>query len=186
MEAVYWYNVTPKDDITASTAAANSIHTYQAWIKGINVTPACNHTHTGIYKVGDAVLLKTPHGHCSTQFEKGTVTGVYSPHSILVNRVLCHIRDLIPQQRFASLEDDDKDESSENKLNVSLFFSAEPDDSSSEPKEMNPRDDNDNTKNKGGQVGTTEQEMGKSHSPLWRSTRQRQLSSLCHLDQKGV
>ena len=34
IEAVYWYNVTPKDDTTASTALANSIHMYQVPIKG--------------------------------------------------------------------------------------------------------------------------------------------------------
>ena len=34
MEAVYWYNMTPKDDTTISTAPANSIYTYQTCIKG--------------------------------------------------------------------------------------------------------------------------------------------------------
>ena len=58
MEVVYWYNVTPKDD---TTAPANSIHMYQAHIKGINVVPPREHTDPGIYKV-DAVLVKTPHG----------------------------------------------------------------------------------------------------------------------------
>ena len=37
MEAVYWYNVTPKDDASASTTPANVIYSYPARIKGIDV-----------------------------------------------------------------------------------------------------------------------------------------------------
>ncbi len=39
-EAVYWYNVTPKDDATSSTAPANGIYHYEQRIKGIDVTPS--------------------------------------------------------------------------------------------------------------------------------------------------
>ena len=38
MEAVYWYNVTPKDDASASTAPANLIYSYTARIRGVDVT----------------------------------------------------------------------------------------------------------------------------------------------------
>ena len=101
--------------------------------------PPCEHVDPGIYKVRDAVWVKTPYGRCSTQFKKGTVIGVYSPHSILVNRVPRHIRDIHPQQRSASLEDDDNDESSESETNALLFFSAGPDDSFAEPEETDPK-----------------------------------------------
>ena len=33
MEAVYWYNVTPKNDASASTAPANLIYSYTARIR---------------------------------------------------------------------------------------------------------------------------------------------------------
>ena len=69
MEAVYWYNVTPKDDIIVSTAPTNSVHMYQARIKGIDVAPS-EHTDPGIYKVRDAMWVKIPYGRCSTRFKK--------------------------------------------------------------------------------------------------------------------
>ena len=104
MEAVYWY-MSLKDDITASTAPANAVHMYQACIKIIDVALSCEHTNPWIYKVGDAVWVKSLHGGCSTQFKKGMVTGVDSPHSVLANRAL-HLRDLCSWERSTSLEDD--------------------------------------------------------------------------------
>ena len=79
MVAVYWYNMTPKDDTTISTAPANSIHMYQARVKDIDVTPSRKHTNPGIYEVRDAVWIKTPHNQCSTQLKKEMVIGSFSP-----------------------------------------------------------------------------------------------------------
>ena len=46
------------------------------------------------YKVGDSVWVKIPHGRCTTQFGKGTITGVYSPHSVLVDGTPRHVKDV--------------------------------------------------------------------------------------------
>ena len=96
MEAVYWYNVTPKDDTTISTAPANAIHTYTARIKGIDVASLPEDTGPSNYKVGDIVWVKIPHGRCTTQFGKGRITKVYSPHSVLVDGTPRHIKDVRP------------------------------------------------------------------------------------------
>ena len=85
--------------------------------------------------------VKTQHSHCSTQFEKRMQTGVYSPHSVLVNQVPHHIKSLCPQQRSASSDDDDSEESSETELNVPLFFRAEPDGLSAELDKTDSEDD---------------------------------------------
>ena len=92
-----------------------------------------------------------------------------------------HIRDLHPRPRSASSEDDNSDESSESESNAPQFFSAEANNPSAEPDEMDSGDDNDDAKNKGGQVNTTGQEMSKSHPPLQRSTQRRRPPSSCHL-----
>ena len=109
MEAVYWYNVTPKDDASASTAPANIIYSYTARIRGVDVTLPPEEAGPSSYEVGDSVWVKIPQGRCTTQFGKGTITGVYSPHSVLVDgtprhrkgcsssaRSRCHLL----QQRF--------------------------------------------------------------------------------------
>ena len=94
MEAVYWYNVTSKDDASASTAPANVIYSYPARIKGIDVILPPEDAGPSSYKVGDSVWVKIPHGQCTTQFGKGTITDVYSPHSVLVDRTPHLIKDV--------------------------------------------------------------------------------------------
>ena len=93
MEALYWYNVTPKDDAMASTAPANAIYNNRTRVKGIETATPLGHIDSGPFNVGDEVWVKSPHSRCSTQFKKGTVMGIYSPHSVLINRIPRHIRD---------------------------------------------------------------------------------------------
>ena len=181
MKVLYWYNVSPKDNITTLSTPANSIHNYQACIKDINVAPPLKHTDLGIYEVRDAVCVKTTYSQFSTQFKKGTVTEVYSPHSVLINKMPCHIRNLRPCQRSTSSENNSRDKLSEGDSNVALFFSAIPDNSSAEFE-----DDYDDAKNERGQVVTTREEMGGFHPLLHRSTRQKQLPGLCHLSDQEI
>ena len=94
MEAVYWYNVTPKDDSSASTTPANVIYSFMARIKGIDVMSPPEDAGPSSYKVGDSVWVKIPHGQCTTQFVKGTITGVYSPYSVLVDGTPHHVKDV--------------------------------------------------------------------------------------------
>ena len=96
MEAVYWYNVTPKDDASASTAPANIIYSYTARIRGVDVTLPPEDAGPSSYEVGDSVWVKIPHGRCTTQFGKGTIMGVYSPHSVLVDGTPRHVKDVRP------------------------------------------------------------------------------------------
>ena len=69
------------------------------------------------------------------QFKKGIMTEIYSSHSVLINGVACHIRDLCPQQRSALSEDNGNDQSFERDSNMPLFFSARPTESSAESEE---------------------------------------------------
>ena len=91
---MYWYNVTPKDDVSASTAPANVIYSYPAHIKGIDVILPPEGADPSSYKVGDSVWVKIPHGQSTTQFGKGTIMGVYSPHLVHVDGTPCHIKDV--------------------------------------------------------------------------------------------
>ena len=77
-EAVYWYNVTPKADVSSATAPANMVYQYRIRLKGINGTsvPTHNQQH-GVFKPGVRVWVKTPHGRCTTKYKVGRVTGSY-------------------------------------------------------------------------------------------------------------
>ena len=55
-EAVYWYNVTPKDVVSSATAPANMVYRYRIQLKGINGTPALTHNQQqAVFIPGDRV-----------------------------------------------------------------------------------------------------------------------------------
>lgn len=96
MEAVYWYNVTPKDNVSPLTAPANLIHRYHVRLKGIVAHPPDRPKQQSGYNVGDRVWMKTPIGRCTSPYTRGYVTGVISPQNILVDGMPRHVRDLRP------------------------------------------------------------------------------------------
>jgi len=91
-EAVYWYNLTPKDGVHPSTAPANELHSYEVRVRGIDRGPpddepagVCNP-----YGVGDSVWVKPPGSRCDTSFVNGVVTNL----AVEVDGMPRHIRDL--------------------------------------------------------------------------------------------
>ena len=96
-EAVYWYNVTLKDDVSSATAPANMVYRYCIWLKGINGTPAPSHNQLqAVFKPGDRVWIKTPHGWCTTKYKMERVTGITSAQNITVDGMLRHVKDMWP------------------------------------------------------------------------------------------
>ena len=95
LEAVYWHNVTPKDNVSPCTAPADALHRYHIWIKGVedNLLPEPEVTK-GMYEKGDAVWVKNPHGKCTTKYSTGRVTEVISPQSVKIDGVSRHVKDL--------------------------------------------------------------------------------------------
>ena len=58
-EAVYWYNVTPKDDVSPSTVPADALHRYHFRMKGIETNPLPEREVSGErIKEGDVVWVK--------------------------------------------------------------------------------------------------------------------------------
>ena len=56
LEAVYWYNVMPKDDMSSATAPANMVYWYRIRLKGINGTSVPTHNQQlAVFKPGDRV-----------------------------------------------------------------------------------------------------------------------------------
>ena len=176
MEALYWYNVTPKDDATASTAPANAIYNYRVRVKGRDTAPPLGHVDSGPFNVRDTVWVKSPHGRCSTQFKKGMVTGIYSLHSVLINRISRHIKDLRPRHRSVISEDNGSNSSSESDSSTLLLYGIEPGDSSTELEEA--ETDNADAENERGPLNIV---MEESRPILRRSSRRKRPPSPFHL-----
>ena len=146
----------------ALTAPANAIYNYHVWVKGIDTAPPLWHVDSWPFNVGDAVWVKSPHGRCSTQFKKGIVMGIYSPHSVLINGILWHIRDLHPWCRSVASEDDGCNSSSESDSSTPLLYGTEPGDSSTELEEAEM--DNDDAENERGPLNTVTEESNQATS----------------------
>ena len=99
-EAVYWYNITPKDNTSQSSAPANMIYRYLTRVKGIDEVPSTTRKQSQTrYKVGDKVWVKDPRARCTTKYKTGSVTEVTSPQSIVVDGMPRHVKDLRPVVR---------------------------------------------------------------------------------------
>ena len=96
-EAVYWYNIMPKDDVPSATAPANMVYWYHIRLKGINGTSVPTHNQQqAVFRLGDRVWVKTPHGRCTIKYKVGRVTGITSAQNITVDGIPCHVKDLQP------------------------------------------------------------------------------------------
>ena len=59
-ETVYWYNVTPRDDVTTLTVQANGIYWYKQQIKEIDQVPDILKNKEEPYKIGNLIWVKPP------------------------------------------------------------------------------------------------------------------------------
>ena len=104
-EAVYWYNATPEDAVTAASAPANAIHRYWVRIKGSDVRLPDRQGTRGPYELGD-----------TTHFRRGQITGILSEQAVLVDGTPRHVRDIRPALNTNPLASSGSGESSNDEL----------------------------------------------------------------------
>ena len=75
--------------------STNMVYRYHIRLKGINGTLSPTHNQQqAVFKPGDQVWVKTPHGQCTTKYKVGHVTGITSVQNITVDRIPHHMKDL--------------------------------------------------------------------------------------------
>ena len=112
-EAVYWYNVTPKDYTSSLTAPANGSYKYEARLRNIDPVPLSPASAQNRYRLGDPVWVKPPCYWCTSKFQEGTVTEVISPQTVIVDGVPRHVKDVRPRTN-ATPSDGTDDETSDD------------------------------------------------------------------------
>ena len=94
-EAVYCYNVAPKDDIDSATVPANKLYNYEVRLLGLDHVL---HSEPGVidspYDVGDTAWVKPSENRCHTKYKLGTVTRVVSEQTMEVDGMPRHLREL--------------------------------------------------------------------------------------------
>ena len=122
LEAVYWHNFIPKDDVSPCTAPADALHRYYVRIKGVEDNPLPEPEVTREkYEKGDIVWVKNPRGKCTTKHSTGCLTEVISLQSVKIDGVPRHVKDLQPVIRTQlSLSDESDSEDSERLIYLNL------------------------------------------------------------------
>ena len=83
--------------MSSATAPANMVYQYLIWLKGINGASVPTHSQQEtVFKLGDQVWVKTPHGQCTAKYKVGHVTRITSAQNIMVNGMPHHMKDLQP------------------------------------------------------------------------------------------
>ena len=160
-EAVFWYNITPRDDVSPSTAPANRIYRYEVGVKRANHATAALGPQHSSYQVGDRVWVKAPQNRCTTKFSKGEVTKIISPQSILVDGIPCHVKDL-RLRHFVITPEEDSDSTTTSERKAESLLQDDGEDS--EPESV-----------------LTEETSRNPFQPLRRSTIRKRPPPDCHL-----
>ena len=156
MEAVYWYNITSRDNVSPLTAPANWVQ-----LKGINALPPDEPKQLQIgYDVGNCVWIKTLIGWW--------ITSVISPENILDDSMHRHVRDLHPGMGSNTLES-----GSDNKLSAQRARTIIINDA---------RSDLLGVGNQDATADTSADESSKEEITLpWRSARRKKPAPVCYL-----
>ena len=92
MEAVFWYNMSPKSGQNETTVPHRAIFSYK-WRHPCNKIAGVEGEEATI-KVGEEVWVKPPNVKCTTLWGRGVVTGMQSKNNVIVDGVPRHILDL--------------------------------------------------------------------------------------------
>ena len=107
IEAVYWYNSTPRSGQDKSSVPQHSVYKYE-W-RYPSVVPSradISQDHAHSIKMGEEVWVKPPDARCTSQWRKGIVTHVNSLNNISVDGMPRHVLDVRPVVIPVSPSDD--------------------------------------------------------------------------------
>lgn len=94
MEAVFWYNMSPRSGQEERTVPHRAVFTYE-WRHPSTAPRAIGAEEgTASIQVGEEVWVKPPNVRCTSKWGRGTVTDVHSRNNVSVNGMPRHILDI--------------------------------------------------------------------------------------------
>ena len=93
VEAVYWYNVTPRRALEVETVPQSSVHSY-TWRLPLEDPEVEEKGEAATLQVGDEVWVKPGSARCTMRWSKGKITGVNSRNNVSVDGMPRHILDV--------------------------------------------------------------------------------------------
>ena len=103
-EAVYRYNVMPRND-DPNSSPANVLFSYKLRVPDVESEEECEESEHAMFNVGDRVWIRDPSRRCDVPSSIGTVTRQVSAQCVEVDHIPRHVRDLrlafVPSQESA-------------------------------------------------------------------------------------
>uniref|UniRef100_A0A5S6QKH3 Uncharacterized protein n=1 Tax=Trichuris muris TaxID=70415 RepID=A0A5S6QKH3_TRIMR len=93
-EAVYWYNLRPRDDCSKATAPANAVFRYSVSVREIDPIGSDVQDVENSFAEGDLVWVRQPGSRCDRQFAKGEITKILSDQAVEVDGMPRHVKDI--------------------------------------------------------------------------------------------
>ena len=101
-EATFWYNVTPRKDIEESSVPSNLLFRYHWRVPfDVNLRTEGGDVESS-FLVGDEVWVKSSPPSCVKQWMPGKVTRIVSKHTVCVDGMPRHVRDIRKQHSGVS------------------------------------------------------------------------------------
>ena len=92
LEAVFWYNMTPRSGQDESSVPQQLIFKYK-WRHPV-VRPVLDEDEAPRLEVGEEVWVKPPNAQCTTKWKRGHITGISSRNNVSVDGMPRHILDV--------------------------------------------------------------------------------------------
>ena len=96
-KAVFFFFCTPRRHLEEDSVPYRSVYSYE-WRNSMKSSDDGMESGAGVanVKVGDEVWVKPPNSRCTTQWERGVVTGLNSANNVSVNGTPRHVLDIRP------------------------------------------------------------------------------------------
>lgn len=118
VEAVFWYNVTPRNGMKESSVPQGSVHGY-CWRTPLEEPGLDDIGESCSFKIGDYVWVKPGNARCTTRWGRGTVTGVNSANNVSVDGMPRHVLDI---RKVISVDKDRSEDESGDSEDDEEFF----------------------------------------------------------------
>ena len=110
IQAVYWYNVSPRSGQEEETIPQRAVHPYEWRLLLDYESDDCgNEVESCEVKIGDEVWVKPPNVRCTSQWTCGKVTGCNSGNNVEVDGMPRHILDIRQVVRADEAQDTELD-----------------------------------------------------------------------------
>jgi transposase InsO family protein len=99
LQMVYWYNMSPRDNVKTKSVPCNNIFTYK-WRTPFSTSTASSGSTIGGFFVGRTVFVKPPVAKCTSHWTRAVITGNHGPTGVEVNGIPRHVADvrLVPSE----------------------------------------------------------------------------------------